>query len=65
MSAELDLMEGSGWDDAKALQDARWQANKEWCWRSFLRNAKRVLDAPEALRGAGPSVLAKVMFHVF
>ncbi len=42
----------NGWDEARALQEARWQAGRERCWRAFLRNAKRVLDAPEAHRDA-------------
>lgn len=40
------MAEGNGWDDVMALQEARWQADKERCWRGFLLNAKRVLDAP-------------------
>lgn len=40
------MMEGNGWDTAKVLQEARWQADKERCWRGFLRNAQRVLEAP-------------------
>jgi hypothetical protein len=44
------MMEGNGWDAATALQEARWQADRERCWRSFLRNAKRVLEAPPAKR---------------
>lgn len=44
------MMEGNGWDAATALQEARWQADRERCWRSFLRNAKRVLEAPPAQR---------------
>jgi hypothetical protein len=42
----------NGWDDSKARQEARWQADGERCWRAFLRNAKRVLDAPAAHRDA-------------
>lgn len=42
----------NGWDDAKALQEARWQADRERCWRAFLRNAARVLQAPKAEREA-------------
>ena len=44
------MMEGNGWNEAKALQEARWQVDKEKAWRVFLRNAKRVLDAPERQR---------------
>jgi len=40
------MMEGNGWDAATALQEARWAADRERCWRGFLLNAKRVLDAP-------------------
>ena len=39
------MIEGNGWDAATALREARWQADKERCWRVFLLNAKRVLDA--------------------
>jgi hypothetical protein len=34
------------WDDIRALKEARWQADRERCWRAFLRNAARVLAAP-------------------
>ena len=44
------MIEGNGWDAATALREARWQADKERCWRVFLLNARRVLDAPEAHR---------------
>jgi hypothetical protein len=40
------MMEGNGWDAARALQEARWAADRERCWRAFLRNAQRVLEAP-------------------
>ena len=40
----------NGWDDSRALQEARWHADKERCWRAFLRNAERVLAAPGAKR---------------
>jgi len=40
------MMEGNGWDAATALQEAHWQADRERCWRAFLRNAQRVLEAP-------------------
>jgi hypothetical protein len=43
----------NGWDAAEALQEARWQADRERCWRSFLRNAPRVL----AVRGAARDAL--------
>lgn len=42
----------NGWDEPKALREARWQADRERCWRTFLRNAQRVLDAPEPHREA-------------
>ncbi len=42
----------NGWDDAQALEEARWQADRERCWRAFLRNAARVLQAPKAEREA-------------
>jgi hypothetical protein len=34
------------WDEATALQEARWQADRERCWRVFLANAHRVLEVP-------------------
>ncbi len=40
----------NGWNDAQALQEARWQADRERCWRVFLANAKRVLQSPRAER---------------
>ena len=39
------IMMESGMDEATALQEARWNADRERCWRGFLRNAQRVLDA--------------------
>ena len=39
------MMMESGMDEATALQEARWNADRERCWRGFLRNAQRVLDA--------------------
>ena len=44
------IMEGNGWDEATALREARWAADKERCWRAFLANAKRVLEAPAGQR---------------
>ncbi len=44
------MIEGNGWDEVTALQEARWQADRERCWRVFLANAKRVLQAPKAER---------------
>lgn len=46
------MAEGNGWDAARALQEARWQADKERCWRGFLLNAQRVLEAPTHKRDA-------------
>jgi hypothetical protein len=46
------MAEANGWDDARALQEARWQADRERCWRAFLRNAERILAAPEGYREA-------------
>lgn len=40
------IAEGCGIDQAAALQEARWQADRERCWLVFLRNAQRVLEAP-------------------
>ncbi len=44
------MMEGNGWDEAAALREARWGADRERCWHGFLRNAQRILDAPRAER---------------
>jgi hypothetical protein len=44
------MIESNGWDEVTALREARWQADRERCWRTFLRNAQRVLDAPEPQR---------------
>jgi len=46
------MAEGNGWDAARALQEARWQVDRERCWRGFLRNAGRVLEAPAHKRDA-------------
>ncbi len=46
------MMEANGWDDATALREARWDADRERCWRAFLRNAQRVLQAPTPEREA-------------
>lgn len=46
------MIEANGWDEATALREARWQADRERCWRTFLRNAARVLAAPEDEREA-------------
>jgi len=44
------MAEANGWDEATALREARWQADRERCWRGFLRNAERILDAPAHTR---------------
>jgi hypothetical protein len=36
----------NGWDEATALKEARWQADREVCWRAFLRNAALILAVP-------------------
>ncbi len=46
------MMEANGWDEVTALREARWHADRERCWRAFLRNAARVLQAPKAEREA-------------
>ncbi len=46
------MMEGNGWDEATALREARWDADRGRCWRGFLLNAKRILSAPRAQREA-------------
>lgn len=40
------MAEANRWDDTTAIQEARWQADRERCWRAFLRNAERILSAP-------------------
>jgi len=40
------MVEANGWDHARALQEARREADRERCWRAFLRNAARILAAP-------------------
>jgi len=44
------LGEANGCEQATALAEARWQAEKEKTWRVFIGNARRILDAPEAAR---------------
>jgi len=46
------MAESNGWDAATALQEARWEADRERCWRGFLRNAGRILEAPAHTRDA-------------
>lgn len=40
------ISEGCGINPAQALQEARWAAHREQCWRVFIRNAARILEAP-------------------
>ncbi len=42
----------NGWDEVKALQEARWCADRERCWRGFQLNAERILGVPRARREA-------------
>jgi hypothetical protein len=44
------IAEGEGLDRVRALQEAVWQADRERTWRAFIRNARRILDAPEGAR---------------
>jgi hypothetical protein len=44
------IAEGCGMDHAKALQEARWQVERERAWRVFLRDAQRILHAPGGAR---------------
>ena len=44
------IAEGCGMGHTQALQEARWQAEREQAWRVFLRNAQRILDASEGAR---------------
>ncbi len=44
------MMEANRWDEATAIKEARWQADKDRCWQGFRRNAQRVLAAPESER---------------
>ena len=46
----------NGWNEDRALQEARWTLDRERCWRAFLRNAERVLAAPGAKHGAMISI---------
>lgn len=46
------IAEGSGMDQAQALQEARWHVDREQCWRVFLHNAQRILAAPISRRAA-------------
>ena len=44
------------WNEATALQEARWQADRERGWLAFLRNAERILAVPGAKHGAMISI---------
>lgn len=44
------IAEGCGMDPVQALQEARWQVERERAWRVFLHNARRILEASEAAR---------------
>jgi hypothetical protein len=44
------IMEANGWTEAQALQEACWQEHRERCWRTFLRNARRIEAASAAER---------------
>ncbi len=46
------MAEANGWDEATALRETRWGADRERCWRGFLLNAKRILGVPRAQREA-------------
>jgi hypothetical protein len=46
------VAEGCGVAPTQALREARWQAEREQTWRAFLRNARRILDAPAGQRRA-------------
>ncbi len=39
------IMMESGIDADTALRETRWNADRERCWRGFLRNAQHILDA--------------------
>jgi hypothetical protein len=44
------IAEGCSMNPQQALQEARWHVERERAWRVFLRNAERLLEAPEAAR---------------
>lgn len=46
------MMEANGWDEATALQEARWQSDRERCWQGFLLNADLIQKAPKNHREA-------------
>ncbi len=43
------MAEANGWDDATALQEARWEVDRERCWRRFIQYASVILKAPARL----------------
>lgn len=45
------IMMESGIDADTALREARWNADRERCWRGLLRNAQHILNAPLSQRG--------------
>lgn len=52
------MIEG-GMDESRALQEARWHTDRERAWRAFIRNAGRILAAPESQHGAFISIYQK------
>jgi hypothetical protein len=46
------ISESSCMTSAEALQEARWQAEREQCWRRFLQHAQVILGAPKAAQAA-------------
>jgi hypothetical protein len=52
-----------GLDSATARQEARWQAERELAWRTFTRNATRILEAPKAQREALLSIYRSEATH--
>ena len=45
------IAEACRMDYVRALQEARWQAEREASWCAFRRNADRILNAPEGQQG--------------
>ena len=43
--AAIIVAEGTGIGPAQALQEALWQAEREQCWRRFLRHATEIMQA--------------------
>jgi hypothetical protein len=44
------IAECPGMDPRQALQEALWQAEREQCWRRFLRHASKIMEAPPGQR---------------